>query len=87
MLQSADGQAIEPGDSGGGIWADGTLVGNMWMTVQEQWHFDDSPEPAATVATPRSRAAGLTGDLLSLLRQSLANLQPVPAMSDAIAME
>ena len=86
-LQSADGQAIEPGDSGGGIWANGTLVGNMWMTMQEQWHFDDSPEPAATVATPRSRAAGLTEDLLSLLRQSLDNLQQVATMSDAIAME
>ena len=31
-LQSLDGSVILPGDSGGGIWLDGRLVGNMWMS-------------------------------------------------------
>lgn len=31
-LKSTDGQVIQPGDSGGGIWLDGKLVGNMWLT-------------------------------------------------------
>jgi len=31
-LQSLDGSVILPGDSGGGIWLDGQLVGNMWMS-------------------------------------------------------
>ena len=31
-LQSLDGSVIMPGDSGGGIWLDGQLVGNMWMS-------------------------------------------------------
>ncbi len=74
-LQSVDGQTVIPGDSGGGIWLGGVLVGNMWMTIQEQWHYDDNPEPTATVTTDRSRAAGLTESLLSLIGQSLDNLQ------------
>jgi hypothetical protein len=32
-LRSVDGQSILPGDSGGGIWLDGRLQGNMWTTV------------------------------------------------------
>jgi cell wall-associated NlpC family hydrolase len=30
-LRSLDGQAIQPGDSGGGVWHEGVLVGNNWM--------------------------------------------------------
>jgi hypothetical protein len=36
-LQSMDGAVILPGDSGGGIWLDGRLVGNMWLT---EWVYD-----------------------------------------------
>lgn len=31
-LKSLDGTVIQPGDSGGGIWLEGSLVGNMWTT-------------------------------------------------------
>jgi hypothetical protein len=47
-LQSLDGTPILPGDSGGGIWLDGELVGNMWLS---EWVYDwriwtwDSLEP------------------------------------------
>ena len=33
VLRSLNGQAILPGDSGGGVWVDGSLVGNLWATV------------------------------------------------------
>jgi hypothetical protein len=32
-LRSLNGQPIIPGDSGGGIWVEGELLGNMWTTV------------------------------------------------------
>jgi hypothetical protein len=35
-LRSLDGQPIKPGDSGGGIWYKGRLVGNNWVTVMEK---------------------------------------------------
>ena len=37
-LQTLDGQPIVSGDSGGGVWLDGKLVGNIWgrETVQQQ---------------------------------------------------
>ena len=34
-LRSLDGQLIFPGDSGGGIWYKGVLVGNNWGTITE----------------------------------------------------
>lgn len=36
-LQSLNGTVILPGDSGGGIWLDGKLVGNMYLT---EWVYD-----------------------------------------------
>lgn len=32
-LRNLDGSAIVPGDSGGGVWADGRLVGNLWAAA------------------------------------------------------
>jgi hypothetical protein len=32
-LRSLDGTPIVPGDSGGGIWVEGELLGNMWTTI------------------------------------------------------
>jgi hypothetical protein len=34
-LRSLDSQPIQPGDSGGGIWYKGALVGNSWVTLME----------------------------------------------------
>jgi hypothetical protein len=34
-LRSLNGQPIQPGDSGGGIWYKGALVGNNWVTLME----------------------------------------------------
>jgi hypothetical protein len=66
-LRSLNGQTIEPGDSGGGVWLDSRFVGNMWITVievrQDWWRFY---QPVETT-TVRSYAAGLTEDLLELV--------------------
>jgi len=34
-LRGLDGQPIQPGDSGGGVWYKGALVGNNWATLME----------------------------------------------------
>jgi hypothetical protein len=33
VLRSLDGTPVVQGDSGGGIWHEGKLVGNMWATI------------------------------------------------------
>ncbi len=35
-MTSLHGESIVGGNSGGGVWADGQLVGNMWTTTMEQ---------------------------------------------------
>lgn len=38
ILHSLDGRTIVHGDSGGGIWYNGQLVGNMWMTIHSAFN-------------------------------------------------
>ncbi len=64
-LQSANGHSIEPGDSGGGIWFNGKLIGNMWMTIREERSYFGIPGTTTIRVTDRSRAAGLTTNLLT----------------------
>lgn len=68
-LRSLDGQAIQNGDSGGGIWLNGKLVGNMWATLA----FTSLPEAtsqieisqdATTALSDRSYAAVLPTNLI-----------------------
>jgi hypothetical protein len=35
-LRRENGKPIEPGDSGGGVWYNGRLVGNMWYRVKHR---------------------------------------------------
>ena len=35
-LRRENGKPIEPGDSGGGVWCGGRLVGNMWYRVKHR---------------------------------------------------
>ena len=32
-LRSLDGQVLQPGDSGGGVWYDGELIANIWAVI------------------------------------------------------
>jgi hypothetical protein len=52
MLRRVNGKAIEPGDSGGGIWLDGRLVGNMWYRVNARVQSAD--EDGSTVESLRT---------------------------------
>ena len=52
-LRNLDGSAIIPGDSGGGVWANGRLVGNLWAaaltkerTLWSDWFGGDEAEPS-----------------------------------------
>lgn len=49
-LTSLNGNSIVSGNSGGGVWANGQLVGNMWTTTMEQggsWLFGRSADDLA----------------------------------------
>jgi hypothetical protein len=56
-LQSAEGTVVVPGNSGGGVWQDGRLVGNMWTTTVFENQGDGT-----TRTTSQSRAAQLTAN-------------------------
>lgn len=70
-LRSLNGQSIEPGDSGGGIWVDGYLVGNLWMTVREAKQYWWQSEPSNHDETAFSLAAGLPVGLIDLVKTLL----------------
>ena len=78
-LRSLDGQSIEPGDSGGGIWVNGRLTGNMWMTVREVRQYWWQLEPPDQNKTAFSLAAGLPNDLIILL-ETLLQVQSPPSL-------
>jgi len=48
-LQTANGEAVVGGDSGGGVWVNGLLVANMWTTVMME-----------NATTGEQRATGLS---------------------------
>jgi hypothetical protein len=53
-LHAADGSALIPGDSGGGLWFNGYLVGDLWAREEvsqndwSRWNWQDF-KPGATV--------------------------------------
>jgi len=55
-LRSLNGQPIMKGDSGGGIWTNGQLVGNMWATIQKE----GQPSQSAASSTSTSKEMQLT---------------------------
>jgi hypothetical protein len=84
-LRSLNGHAIEPGDSGGGIWINGRLAGNMWMTVREvrqYWWQLESPDHNETAF---SLAAGLPDNLIDLVETLLQVQSPPSLESDGLS--
>jgi hypothetical protein len=57
ILQSSDDTIVVPGNSGGGIWHNGALVGNMWTTM-----VADNLEDGSAEALSMSRGAVLSTD-------------------------
>lgn len=48
-LVSLNGEIVGNGNSGGGVWYQGKLVGNMWVTVKElPWFWEKSDTPKGT---------------------------------------
>jgi len=58
-LRSLDGQPLHPGDSGGGVWHNGTLVANTWtvLTTYETVDTAGTVDPASETLTNLSKAA------------------------------
>jgi hypothetical protein len=54
VLRSLDGLPIVGGDSGGGIWQDGRLVGNMWATVTQPAATNASGSSAKNQSVPQA---------------------------------
>lgn len=70
-LRNVDGSAVIPGDSGGGVWADGKLAANMWAAgVKEQRFFWSD-----WFGGRREEASNL----------AIAALQPLGSQADAVA--
>ena len=70
-LRSLNGQSIEPGDSGGGIWVNGHLAGNMSMTVREVCQYWWQLEPSDDNKTDLSLAAVLPHNFFELVETLL----------------
>ncbi len=62
-LRSLDGQPIQPGDSGGGIWYDGCLVGNNWTVTARSTTTPEESVEEILVYTDTSYGAILPDDL------------------------
>ncbi|MEM7117723.1 MAG: hypothetical protein AAF614_35155 [Chloroflexota bacterium] len=77
-LRSLDGSSIEPGDSGGGVWLNGRLVGNMWMTIRAE--SNNWLSGTVIKSTDQSQAAGLTTIVAELAQMSLQSYE-MPSVS------
>jgi hypothetical protein len=77
VLRSVKGESIVPGDSGGGIYYNGQLVGNMWSTIREEVTTTKSGFFGSTMevesSRDQSRGAIFTPELQSLLPLLLTN--------------
>jgi len=62
-LLSRDGQPIRGGDSGGGVWHEGQLVGNMWATVE----VESSPNLARLMSNAEDSVLRPTNKSLAAL--------------------
>ena len=78
QLRNLTMTSIEPGDSGGGIWLDGMLVGNIWQTVREAQRR--AGQATELRATTEWIGAGLSPEIIALIKtlQSPPGLPPPP---------
>lgn len=69
-LESLNGESIFQGDSGGGIWFEGTLVGNMWRTTQQVVINENTGEIVETKNTSMSSGALLSAKIQNIIDMS-----------------
>lgn len=84
-LRSLNGESIEPGDSGGGIWINGQLAGNLWMTVRESQQYWWQVAPSDSNETAFSLAAGLRVELIDLIEILLQVESPPTLGTDGLS--
>jgi hypothetical protein len=77
-LKGLEGRPVQRGDSGGGVWHEGSLVGNLWYTVMtDSTHFTlfslIKPDDANLEATEGSTAAIVPARQLAAIQASLAS--------------
>jgi hypothetical protein len=60
-LRSIDGKPIRGGDSGGGIWHAGQLVGNLWYTVTIK--ITETPVESLSLLNSTQRSVMVTTDV------------------------
>ena len=77
-LKGSDGHPVQGGDSGGGIWRDGKLVGNLWYTAIAKstgsTHFSWLKSVEADVeATDESYAAIFPAEQIAAIQDLLAS--------------
>ncbi|HRQ40166.1 MAG TPA: hypothetical protein PLD25_19825 [Chloroflexota bacterium] len=61
LLQTADGTAVVPGDSGGGVWYEGQLAGNLWRNqARETVATTGADTTISQTVTDKSVAAAFT---------------------------
>ncbi len=73
MLKLANGAQIIPGDSGGGIWLDGKLVGNIWASYLNLFKLPFSPNTSLFAPLPTILLAGVLDDEVGSLVQPSYN--------------
>lgn len=85
-LQSLDGTVLLPGDSGGGVWLDGKLVGNMWLSEKDYdwriWTWKSTQPATRYVGT--SIAAQLPAGIQSALPQDEPTIVEADYTDDAL---
>lgn len=64
-LLSLDGSPVVEGDSGGGLWSEGKLVGNIWWTVVKGSTVTDASGAAAYTESIQESLVSPQPDLLS----------------------
>jgi hypothetical protein len=76
-LRAQNGQALHPGDSGGGVWFNGKLVANNWAVELADSVIDvsNNVQPTEKTLTDISYAAIFTGEFHAQLSSSLHNSQ------------
>ncbi len=84
-LRTANGESIEPGDSGGGIWINGRLVGNLWMTIRTAVSRKNGGSRPPVLRTDQGIAAVVTGDLVNLLLELQQPLELPPTAESPLS--
>jgi hypothetical protein len=78
-LDTLDGEVLVPGDSGGGVWLDGKLVGNLWarrMKSKLSLDFTQPQEEGTRTVYAAQNPAQIQPALAKALENDAAEISP-----------